>query len=74
MSHKTRGWIRMVFAVPSATVLVFGASQALASPADPARAPDCETWCPQNAAYCQANPSNWTCRWCACNIILESIE
>jgi hypothetical protein len=37
MSHKTRGRIRTLFAVPSAAVLVLSASQLLASPPAPSR-------------------------------------
>lgn len=66
MSRNIRGRIRILFAIPSAAVLVFGASQALASPAEPSRAPDCESFCPINVEFCEANPTAWTCRYCAC--------
>ena len=64
MSHKTRSRIRMLFAVPSAAVLMLGATQALASPATPARAPYCPEFCPNHVEYCRTYPSNWQCSYC----------
>lgn len=66
MSHKTRGRTRMLFAVPSAAVLMLSASQLLASPAAAARAPNCETFCWDSWEYCEANPTNYSCRYCGC--------
>lgn len=71
MSHKTRAWIRMLFAVPSTAVLVFGATGLLASPAAASRAPDCATYCEPNQARCEANPSYGYCTWCGCSLGLE---
>lgn len=68
MSRRTRSRIRMLFAVPSAAVLMLGASQALASPAEPSRAPDCTTYCEENADYCAAFPSSYSCRYCWCDV------
>ncbi len=64
MSHKSRSRIRTLLAVPSAAVLVFGASQLLASPAPAPRAPYCPEWCPHNMEYCRTYPSNWQCSYC----------
>lgn len=66
MSHKTRGRIRTLLAVPSAVVLVFGASQALASPPAASRAPDCDSFCAENWEYCEAYPTSSVCRYCGC--------
>ena len=66
MSSKTRARIRTLFAVPSAAVLVFGASQALASPAPVALAPDCDQFCWDKALFCEANPTASMCRYCGC--------
>jgi hypothetical protein len=65
MSRNIRGRIRTLFAVPSAAVLVLGATQALASPAPSARLPDCEEFCANTGeAYCAANPTYAPCRYC----------
>ena len=66
MSPRTRARIRTLFAVPSAAVLVFGATELLAAPALASRAPNCDTFCVDNETYCMANPSNWSCRYCGC--------
>jgi hypothetical protein len=66
MSRNIRGRIRMLFAVPSAAVLVLGATQALASPAPSARLPDCDQFCWDNALFCEANPTASLCRYCGC--------
>jgi hypothetical protein len=66
MSRKTRGRIRMLFALPSAAVLAFGATQAFASPAGPARAPNCATYCDSHVSFCTANPTAFDCRYCGC--------
>jgi hypothetical protein len=66
MSRNIRGRIRMLFAIPSAAVLVFGASQALASPVEPSRAPDCDSFCAENLDYCETNPTVYLCRYCGC--------
>jgi hypothetical protein len=65
MSRKTRGRIRMLFAVPSAAALMLGASQALASPAPAAVVPDCDQYCWDKALLCETNPTYW-CRYCGC--------
>ncbi len=64
MSHKIRVRTRMLFAIPSAAVLVFSASQLLASPAAPARAPDCAEFCPNNVEYCRTYPYSYSCSYC----------
>jgi len=66
MSHKTRGRIRMLLAVPSAAVLMLSASRLLASPPAAARAPDCDTYCWNNWQVCEANPTYGACRYCGC--------
>jgi hypothetical protein len=66
MSRKTRGRIRTLFAVPSAAVLVLGASQAFASPTGPARLPECIQFCAENEGYCTINPGDAVCRACGC--------
>ena len=66
MSRKNRSLLRTLFAVPSAAVLVFGATQALASPPAASRAPNCDTFCWDKAIFCEANPTNSTCRYCGC--------
>lgn len=66
MSTKTRSRIRMLLAIPSAAVLVFGATQALASPPPPPD--DCRAYCEGHWAYCAANPSTFSCRFCGCNV------
>ncbi len=66
MSHKTRGRIRMLLAVPSAAVLMLSASQLLASPPAAARAPNCDTFCWDNWQFCETNPTNFSCRYCGC--------
>ncbi len=66
MSHETRSRIRMLLALPSAAMLVFGATQALASPPAPSRAPNCATYCDSHVAYCTSNPSAFDCRYCGC--------
>ena len=68
MSPKTRALIRTVFAVPSAAVLVFGATQALASPPSVSRIPeDCEAYCADFEAYCTAYPFVYNCKYCKCS-------
>jgi hypothetical protein len=66
MSHKPRSRIRTLFAIPSAAVLMLSATQLLASPPAAPRAPNCPTFCSGNGgeAYCEANPTNTTCRYC----------
>jgi hypothetical protein len=65
MSTKTRGRIRTLFAVPSAALLVFGATELLAAPAPASRLPDCADFCANTGeAYCAANPSYTFCRYC----------
>jgi hypothetical protein len=66
MSHKTRGRIRTLFAVPSAAVLVLSASQLLASPARAALVPDCDQFCWDKGVFCETNPTNYWCRYCGC--------
>ena len=66
MSRKNRSLLRTLFAVPSAAVLVFGATQALASPPAASRAPNCDNYCFDNGIWCKANPSNYVCRYCGC--------
>jgi len=69
MSRTSRGRIGTLFAVPSAAALVLGATQALASPPAPFRAPDCTTYCEGHVAYCAANPSAFNCRYCGCDVV-----
>lgn len=66
MSHKTRGRIRTLLAVPSAAVLMLGATELLAAPAPASRLPNCPTACSGNGgeAYCEANPTTTVCRYC----------
>ncbi len=66
MSYKTRGRIRTLLAVPSAAVLLFGATELLASPAPASRYPNCPTACSGNGgeAYCETHPTSTTCRYC----------
>ncbi len=72
MSHRSRSRVRALLAVPSAAVLVFGATELLASPPAASRAPDCATYCDWNMAKCEANPSYGYCTWCGCALALES--
>ncbi len=67
MSHRNRRLLRTLFAVPSAAVLVFGATQALASPPAAAR-PSCVGYCEENLDLCIANPSDFMCRYCGCYV------
>ena len=66
MSRKIRGRIRTLFAVPSAALLVFGATELLAAPAPASRLPNCPTACSGNGGeeYCEANPTTSVCRYC----------
>lgn len=64
MSRKTRGRIRMLFAIPSTAVLVFGATELLASPAPSARLPDCAEFCQDNPGYCTQYPNSYICSKC----------
>lgn len=69
MMHTRRLALRTLLALPIAGALAFGASQALASPSSAARAPDCNGFCEQNAAFCGANPNNFSCKYCGCLIL-----
>lgn len=66
MSHKTRGRIRTLLAVPSAAVLMLSASQLLASPPAAARGPYCDRFCWENWQLCEADYNYGSCRYCGC--------